>query len=183
MKNKILIISLCREKMHEEEFVRPIVDILGSGHCLVKHYSKIEKKDLENAKKIILSGTSLQDFQYLEDIGKFNWPLNFDKPVLGICAGMQVLVKVFGGILKKQQEIGVVEVKIKRGKEIFGFGSDFRAYTLHNLGVGKLKDFHILGKSQKDIHIIQHKKKEIFGVMFHPEVLQKGMLREFVGKI
>jgi GMP synthase (glutamine-hydrolysing) len=174
---KTLIISLCKEKMHEEEFVRPIIEILGQKNCFVKHYSCVKKENLDACGKIILSGTSLQDFEYLENIGRFSWLREFEKPVLGICAGMQVLVKLFGGSLKKQQEIGVVEVRMK--KEFFGLPLGFRAYTLHNLGVGELKDFQILGKSEKSIHIVKHSDKEIFGVMFHPEVLQKGMLLEF----
>ena len=175
---KTLIVSLCKEKMHEEEFVRPIVEILGNKNCVVNHYSKISKTDLDHAGRIILSGTSLQDFEYLENLQKFDWLKNFDRPVLGICAGMQVLVKVFGGSLKKQSEVGVVEVKMK--KEILGLPLNFRAYTLHNLGVGKVKDFNVFGKSDKTIHIIRHKNKKIFGVLFHPEVIQKGMLLEFV---
>ena len=132
--------------MHEDEFVRPIIDILGKENCVMKHYSSIGKKDLNGAGKIILSGTSFQDFEYLEKIDKFSWLRTYKNPILGICAGMQVLVKVFGGSLKKQQEVGVVEVKLK--KEILGLPLDFRAYTLHNLGVGKLKDFNVLGKSR-----------------------------------
>ena len=177
MMRKILIVSLCAQKMHEEEFVRPIVEIIGEKNCIVKHYSLFGKKDLTKATKVILSGTSLQDFAYLEDLEKFAWLKDFDKHVLGICAGMQVLVKTFDGSLKKQQEIGVVEVKMKN--ELFGLPSDFRAYTLHNLGVDKLGAFEVLGKSDRGIHVVKHKKKDIYGMMFHPEVLQKGMLGEF----
>jgi GMP synthase (glutamine-hydrolysing) len=177
---KTLIISLCKEKMHEEEFVLPIVEILGRDFCMAKHYLDMNLRDLSKINQIILSGTSLQDFQYLQDIKKFEWLLDIDKPVLGICAGMQVIVKVFGGSLKKRQEIGVVEVKMK--KEFFGLPLDFKAYTLHNLSAENSKDFEVFGRSAKDIHFIKHSDKNIFGVMFHPEVLQKVMLWEFAGR-
>ena len=36
----ILIISTCKDKLSEEEFVRPIANIVGD--CEVKHYNDVE---------------------------------------------------------------------------------------------------------------------------------------------
>ena len=66
----ILIISICKEKLHELEFVKPIEDILKNNNAkfATKHYSKISKADLQRADKIIICGTSLKDNEYLQNL-------------------------------------------------------------------------------------------------------------------
>jgi len=65
----ILLINICKEKLHELEFVKPIENILNKNKIefQTKHYKKISKDDL-NADKIVICGTSLKDKEYLEDI-------------------------------------------------------------------------------------------------------------------
>ena len=94
----ILIISLCKEKLHDLEFVKPIEKVVSSlgEKCSVKNYIEVAKTDLEKADKVLLSGTSLMDFDYFNHMDKFSWLKDCEKPVLGICAGMEIIVHEFG---------------------------------------------------------------------------------------
>ena len=70
MKKHILIVNICKEKLHYLEFVKPIEDILSSSGSkfFVKHYLEIKKSDLEKADNIIICGTSLFDNLFVDDI-------------------------------------------------------------------------------------------------------------------
>ena len=113
----ILIINMCKQGLglSYEEFVQPIDDIVGkdndSGKKVV-HYLNINKKMIDKADKIIICGTALKDNDYIEHIEKFQWLKDTESKVLGICAGAQVIAKVFGGKIIKNKEIGVVDIEI-----------------------------------------------------------------------
>lgn len=177
----ILVISICKEKLHELEFVKPIEEILRKGRIrfCTKHYRDLKKKDIDNAQKIIICGTSLRDNNYLEHLGKFEWIKDYKKPVLGICGGMQVIGLRFGGKLKQNTEIGFA--KIRFNKAFLGFDGEKEVYELHNYYVDGLKDLDIFAKT-KFAQAIKHKKKEIYGVLFHPEVRQKEIVLNFAEK-
>lgn len=181
----ILIINICKEKLHYLEFVKPIEDILREKNIEYRtiYYKKITDKELFNKKlkKIIICGTSLKDDEYLKNLDYFKW-INFpklNKPILGICGGMQILSLVFGGILIENKEIG--QIKIKFEKEFLNFKPSFKeVYLLHNYAVLNDK-FEVFASSQefKISQAIKHKTKPIYGVLFHPEVRNKEMILEF----
>ena len=167
-----LIISLCKDKLSELEFVRPIELLVGE--CTVKHHSKVKTNDIKNANRIILTGTALADFEYLN--GNFEWLKTTDKPVLGICAGMQIIAKQFGIPLKKKTTIGVRPVEVVKENKLCD--ATFNAYFLHTLtGTG---NFETLAKSEGTPCMIKHPQKQIFGCIFHPEVMNEEIIREFV---
>jgi len=95
----ILLISTCSDKLSEEEFVRPIKELTNG---VVKHYSEL--KEVE-ADKIIICGTALKDFKYLK--ADWSWLKELKKPVLGICAGYQVIARELGEELINNELIGV----------------------------------------------------------------------------
>jgi GMP synthase-like glutamine amidotransferase len=111
----ILLINICKEKLHYLEFVKPIEDILRKDKIvfLTKDYPRISQGDLDKVDKIIICGTSLKDNDFIANIERFKWIKDFNKPILGICGGMQVIGKIFGGVVKKDQEIGFTKNSIK----------------------------------------------------------------------
>lgn len=172
----ILIINVCKEKLHYYEFVKPIEDILKRKEIkfFTLYYKDLTEEYLNKATKIIICGTSLNDNQFLEDVNKFKWIKEIDKPILGICAGMQLIGLIFGGNIKNKKEIGYYE-------EIFDnnfLGMDYnqQVYHLHNNYVEFPDEFQIFCKS----NITQAVKyKNIYGTLFHPEVRNKELILNF----
>ena len=178
----ILIINTCKERLHYYEFVMPIEEILTSGKkkFFTKHYFDVNLKDLEKADKVIICGTALKDFDYSLESRDFLWLRDFNKPVLGICAGMQIFVKIFDGNLKEKEEIGLIRVKF--GKDFLGIekGKEVEAYALHKASVASLgSELEDYGKSKVGIQAIKVKDKEVYGVMFHPEARNRDIVENF----
>src|SRR3989344_5252178 len=127
----ILVINLNKYKLHDLEFINPVTDLLDNYK--VVHYKNLKQGDLEKADKVIIAGTSLKDNDYLEEIEKFYWIKNFRKPILGICAGMQILALVNGAKLKKAKEIGQTEIKILKQDKLIRDLT--KVYSLHQFSV------------------------------------------------
>ncbi len=169
----ILIINLNKHRLHDLEFIKPITGLLKNYK--VVHYKTLKQKDLEQAEKIIIAGTSLKDDEYLKDLEKFSWIRDYKKPVLGICAGMQILALVNGAKLKKAKEIGQVEIKAL--KKDFLIEDIKKVYSLHQFSVTLPKGFELLARSSKSIQAI--KKDNHYGLLFHPEVFNKEVINKF----
>lgn len=120
--------------------------------------------------------------------------LKLNIPVLGICYGMQLLIKHFGGEIKsgKSAEYGVTEINI----------NDNTSEIFKNLNLNKLKvlmshgdhaakvpeNFIITAKTAGGvIAAVENFKQKIFGLQFHPEVVhtERGadILRNFLFEI
>jgi len=179
----ILIISTCKEKLHELEFVRPIENILKKNRIsyLTKHYMILNKNDVNKADKIIICGTSLQDFDYVNHIDKFSWIKDINKPIFGICSGMQIIGIVHNGNNKKKTEIGFYKEKFSKNFLNIKENTEKEVYHLHNnyIDFSKLNDFEICSKSGRVSQAVKHKNKKIFGVLFHPEVRNKEIILNF----
>lgn len=161
------------------EFVLPIVTIVKKmKDCLVKHFTDITAEDVFKAEKVILSGTALRDNFALAQRQHFRWIKTISIPVLGICAGMQVIGIIFGLNLLRCSEIGMTE--ITTSKENFLFSSNFKAFSLHNYCVESNEKFEILATSAKCAQSLRHKKQPIYGVLFHPEVRNEEILKRFL---
>lgn len=174
----ILIISTNSESLHNSEFVKPIEKILSENKIQFKtiHYSKLKSTDLASANKIIISGTSLQDNKFLKDIKKFEFIKTIDKPILGICAGMQIISLIFGAKIKSKTEIGFYKEDFT--KEFLSLMGEHEVYRLHNNYTTLPKNFNTFTDG-KTPQAIKHKTKEIYGVLFHPEVRNRKLIEKF----
>ena len=169
----ILIINLNKYKLHDLEFIKPITDLLKDYKII--HYKSLKSSHLKQAKKIIIAGTSLKNNDYLKDLKNFEWIKNYDKPVLGICSGMQIVALVHGAKLKKSKEIGQTQIKIL--KKDSSINTIDKVYSLHQFSVTLPKDFTLIAKSLKCIQIIR--KDNLLGLLFHPEVYNKEIISKF----
>ena len=161
------------------EFVLPIVSIAEElEKCVVKHYLEMNEKSLDSYDKIILSGSALKNTATLNQTAQFTWINNCSKPILGICAGMQTVGLVFGGRLEKCREIGMTEIATL--KENLLFSSRLKVYSLHNYAILPSDEFDVLAESSKCVQAIKHKRKAIYGVLFHPEVRNKEVVQRFI---
>ncbi len=174
----IFIIHIYSKKIHYLEFVNPIEDALKKNKIEFEsiHYKMLTEELVLKAEKIIISGTSLRDNEFLEDINKFNWIKEFEKPILGICGGMHILGLVYHGKLKKQQEIGLTNITFK--DKFLGVIGEKQVFELHNYYV-KSNSFDVIGLSENCLQAVKHKQKPFYGVLFHPEVRNKDLLINF----
>ena len=108
---KILLISTCKEKLSEYEFVKPIVEIIKYFDYDTINYRNLETLDLQKYDKVIICGTSLQDNDYLNYLFDFNRLKNHGKAILGICSGFQIICSMFGEEIIAQEEIGMINVE------------------------------------------------------------------------
>jgi len=175
----ILIINICKEKFHYYEFVKPVEDILKNKGVkfFTKNYRDVAENDLKKAEKIIICGTSLKDFEYFNNLNKFAWLKTFEKPVLGICAGMQIIGLVYGGKMKRKTEIGFFIEDFR--EEFLGTIGKHEVYHLHNnfIDFKRLKEFKIVCFGDSVSQAVKY--KNMYGVLFHPEVRNKKLIEEF----
>jgi len=177
----ILIVDMNwkKDSLAFDEFVSPIVSVVRPLEIFrVKHFLDIEPAELEGYSKIVLSGTALKDHATLKQVDKFTWVKKCGKPILGICAGMQTISLLFDEPLVRCLQIGMAEISTLEENPLFQ--GDFKAYVLHNYSVKQSQTFEVLAESTKCIQAIKHKQKNIFGVLFHPEVRNQEILKKFI---
>jgi len=161
------------------EFVLPIIAVVEKiCDCKIKHYSEVTNQDLNQCSCAILSGTALKDIGTLNNIEKFQWLKKTEKSVLGICAGMETVGVVFGARLIKCLEIGMTRIISLRDNSLFS--GDFKAYSLHSYCIETCEEFEVWAKSDKCIQVIKHKTKPIYGTLFHPEVRNQKLIKQFI---
>jgi len=161
------------------EFVLPIVAVAEElEKCDVKHYLEVDERNLNICDKIILSGSALKNTVTLDQTERFAWLKDCGKPVLGICAGMQTAGLVFGGRLVECREIGMTEITTSKANPLFS--SAFKVYALHNYAVVPSSKCEVLAESAECVHATKHKQKNIYGVLFHPEVRNKEVIQRFI---
>jgi GMP synthase-like glutamine amidotransferase len=168
-----------RDSLAQNEFVQSIVSaVQPQEKCTIKHYLDIKPDELGEYGKIILSGNTLKDHEAIKHVDKFCWLKTFDRPVLGICAGMQIITLAFGEQLSPCLQIGMTEIETVKENPLFE--GKFSAYTLHNYSVSPSDTFEVLAQSSRCIQAVKHKQKDIYGVLFHPEVRNLDIIKRFL---
>ena len=100
-------------------------------------------------------------------------------PVLGICYGMQLLVKLAGGSVERagKREYGVLPVDIEASDPIFdGIILPFRALMSHSDYITQAPPgFKVIASTQSTpVAAIANFDRKLYGVQFHPEVAHTG---------
>ncbi|HLE05947.1 MAG TPA: hypothetical protein VI790_01200 [Candidatus Nanoarchaeia archaeon] len=162
----ILLISTCADKLSEAEFVKPIKELTNG---VVKHYSILTSDDLLSASHVIICGTALKDFDYLT--GDWTWIKSFTKPLLGICAGYQVILKDFG--FTGSAMIGVKKIDSKT--DLLSTSS---AYFVNSLQCTNKTNFNVLAICDGIPCLL--KKGNTIACLFHPEVLNTELIKRFL---
>jgi GMP synthase (glutamine-hydrolysing) len=167
------------DSLAKNEFVQSIVSVAEPVEkCTIKHYLEVKPEELGGFSKVILSGNTLKDHEALKHLDKLCWIKTFERPILGVCAGMQIINQVFGEPLSPCLQIGMTEIQTVKENPLFE--GNFSAYTLHNYSVSPSETFEVLAQSAKCIQAIKHKQKDIYGVLFHAEVRNPDVIRRFL---
>ena len=157
--------------------------------------TRIIPEELEKYDGIILSpGPGLPKEHYLlhQIVEKYA----SNKPILGVCLGMQVIAEVFGGTLYRKEHIvhgeqQLISVNGDRKGLFNEMGDSFYAALYHSWAVDKKtlpSELEIIAQNNQGIIMaIKHKSFDIWGVQFHPEshLCEKGeqLIRNWINMI
>jgi GMP synthase (glutamine-hydrolysing) len=172
-KEKILIIDFGSQVT--KLIARRIRDLgVYSEIITPNNFTKIKKRN--DIKGIIFSGgPSTVTKKKFQKIPKEIFKKKI--PILGICYGLQLIAKLFGGKIKpskKRREFGRAFL-IKRKSSLLTknfFNSSNAVWMSHEDAVIKMpKSFNIIASTKESkLTIIENKIDKIYGVQFHPEV-------------
>ncbi|MCS7179830.1 MAG: glutamine-hydrolyzing GMP synthase, partial [bacterium] len=154
---------------------------------ILHHQTKLEELKAKGVKVIILSGgpghVSNNELNFDVRI------LKSDFYILGICYGMQLIAKVFGGKVShgKIREYGKTIFYPDKKEKIFkNLKNETVVWMSHWDYVSKIpQNFEIIGKTENiEISAIKDKDGKIYGIQFHPEVVHteegKKVLKNFL---
>ncbi|MCM8831383.1 MAG: glutamine-hydrolyzing GMP synthase [Candidatus Omnitrophica bacterium] len=151
----------------------------------------IDKIKSINPKGIILSGGPHSVYQ--KDAPQLNEEiLELKIPILGICYGMQILVKTLGGYVKEstQREYGKAQLYIDDHTDLFfSLPAKIVSWMSHMDKIVKLpKGFTVSAHTDNTAFAaVASKERKLYGVQFHPEVVhtQSGLqiISNFVFRI
>lgn len=110
-------------------------------------------------------------------------------PILGICYGLQLIVHLLGGVVKRgrKKEFGPAILKIHDQSDLFLLSknklpSSFIVWMSHGDVVAKLPtDFCAIGRTKMTKYaVVENRKKKIYGLQFHPEVIHTQFGKEIL---
>ena len=117
--------------------------------------------------------------------------LKMSVPVLGICYGLQWMSHKLGGKVEpaSRREYGFAQLEICPPTELLaGLPSPLRVWNSHGDHVAQFPPgFHVTGKTENAISVIENSQTKMYAVEFHPEVhhTDRGseLLKRFVQDI
>lgn len=187
---KILIIN--NEKDHNDfgwipEIMEAIAKIEKTEFAII-HHSEISKEKLDeiNPDLIYSTGRATYDWEIEEILEDYSSELEMMKntniPVLGVCAGLQLMAIAYGSGFGKMvetaeneeaiREKGFQEIEIIKDDPLLeNLSNPFRCYEFHRDEIKDVPEgFELLASTEMcERQVIKHKEKNLYGVQFHPE--------------
>ncbi len=177
----ILIIDCTDPKVPllKDEFVQPIITIVRQAGYELNTLTLASKNPTQEFQGVILTGTALMDHQYL-NIGLPEWLKEWKGPVLGICAGMQMIAIASGGGVIPSEEIGMTDITVTKADPLFADTSTLSVWELHQSGVWISEKCTVLAQSPSGIQAFKLQEKPWYGLIFHPEVRNEWIFTNFL---
>jgi GMP synthase (glutamine-hydrolysing) len=145
----------------------------------------IEEVRSRPVKGIVMSGgpmSVLAEDAYVCDPGYFKLGV----PVLGICYGLQLMAKLFGGKLVRSEsrEYGRSRLAVTAGSLLLkGLPDEFTVWMSHGDSLSVLPDgFKRIGRTESvEFAAIESRESNAYGLQFHPEVFHTRGGKEILG--
>jgi len=178
---RVLIVSTCRYRLSEYEFVTPLIQICrkSGAEVEVARYDSLRNVDPGRYSHAVISGTALKDFDYLNYVEDFEPLLEEGIPVLGICAGAQVIALYYGSKLEDLVIIGRHPIHVVRENPLLPSGTT-HAYFLLSKVIVPTRKLIELGRTGEATSLYKVEGRETYGALFHPEVLNREVIRNFL---
>jgi len=168
------------------EFAEPIEKIIseaGSTSVFIE-YADCYNFKFNEYDGAILTGSPQGDDIVEHHLPYFLWIQQFEKPILGICAGHHVTGFMYGSALLRSEEpeTGDFEVEIVKQDSIFnGMPVSFTVKQMHNDSITLPKKFELLATSRTcKNQLMKHKRKPFYTCQFHPEFYNHDLIRNFI---
>ena len=150
----------------------------ASGNAVgVSHYEEIDPRRLADASSIVLSGSSApwaaRDPAELDRLG--DAVLSSGRPVLGICAGMQLQARFAGGrIGPGRSEHGFLPIRVDDRSDLLrGLPDEIYVFQDHDDEIAELPaGFRVLASNGDGaVQAIADSERRWWGTQFHPCLL------------
>lgn len=188
--NQEMVVVLDFGSQYNQLITRRIRE-LGVYSELHPHTLTAEEIKAMNPKGIILSGGP--NSVYAEDAFRCDEDIfNLGIPVLGICYGMQLMTKHFGGKVEpaSKREYGKATIRVQNQNPLWdGLPEEQVVWMSHSdLVMETPEGFTVDAVSSScPIAAMSHQEQQLYGVQFHPEVRHSvygnELLRNFVFNI
>lgn len=178
----MLLVINTADDAKDMRYIDQVLELIPKNlEVKVKHFSEVQAIPRE-CTRVIISGNSIfNDGPSPVDIpAYFSWLRITGRPVLGICAGQQIIAQFFGS---KRKE------KDARGNKIFdiidsdiileGVKTKFLGYVSHNFASRQPASFKVIARSG-DEYLAKHRARSIYMSTFHPEFSEKRILTNFL---
>jgi GMP synthase (glutamine-hydrolysing) len=159
---------------------------------IVPFHYPLEKILERNPKGVILSGGPSSVYEEDAPGVAEDFYASIDAPIFGICYGMNLIAKDFGGEAEPsaQREYGHAQLKVLSGEtQLFqGLPFELDVWMSHGDHVTRFPEgFHQTATTGEMVTAIENREKRVYAVQFHPEVshtpLGKEILRNFLFNI
>lgn len=181
---KILIVNNAEPGI--TKFAAPIQKIISqcASSSVFIEYKNCIDFNFDEFDGAILSGSPQGDDIVEHHLPYFLWLKEFDKPLLGICAGHHITGFMYGATLLRNEEpeAGDFEVKLVKTDPLFkNLPNSFVVKQMHNDSVTVPNDFELLVTSKTCRNqLMKHKQKPLYTCQFHPEFYNHDLLRNFI---
>lgn len=181
---KIIILDFGSQ--YNQLIVRKIRE-LGVYSELLSYDTSLDVLKDNDVKGIILSGGPKSVFN--KDAYQINQAIyKLDKPILGVCYGMQLMVKDLGGCVIRtgEKEYGRQEIQVEKNSVLFKETPEQQnVWMSHSDRLEHIPHgFRVVAKTKQVIAAIESNDEKLFGVQFHPEVKHsdygKNILKHFL---
>lgn len=174
MNNKILILDFGSQFT---QLIARRCRELGYYSFILPGTTELERIRDFQASAIVLSGGPASTYEEGSPqlaTGFWNWIESHQLPVLGICYGMQLMVRQFGGTVKPahKREYGRMKVNVDITNPLYQGIDAFEAWMSHGDETEKLPAgfVKIATSAEGAVASMTHESKPYYGIQFHPEV-------------
>lgn len=173
------------------------LESIAQTPCIVLHYTQISPEAVRSIQPLAIchsgSGTDYETYDIMHSLDYRRVVMESSVPQIGFCGGHQIISVLFGSTLgpmrklKKNEpeldasynpgyfkEWGIFPVNIVKKDPLFlKCGKAIMVQQRHYSEIKKLSSQLLLLASSKDCRVqaFKHRSKLIYGVQFHPEIL------------